>query len=350
MSDMLRRAPGPFFALGFLALVVVCLSLARDYAVPIAVAVLIWFLINAVANGLRRGSAIGRLMPDWFAKLISVGVLFGAIVLSARVIAGNVAQLSEGVTGEEAVLVRELEALAASVGLEAQFRIEPLIERLGVDTLLGWTLSTAQGLITDISLVFLYVLFLMVDQRYYETKMRALFPDPDRREALEATLKHMATEIRHYIWLMSLISLGVAMMTYFVSSGVGLRGPGFWAFLAFALNFIPTIGSITAVVLPALYGLLTLDDPLLLAVLIGALSATQFVAGEIILPRLMGDRLNLATFVILLMLVIWGAMWGPAGMFLAIPITVILVLILGRFDTTRPIAIALSKDGRVPRI
>jgi hypothetical protein len=62
----------------------------------------------------------------------------------------------------------------------------------------------------------------------------------------------------------------------------------------------------------------------------------------------MGDRLNLSSFVIILTLVVWGAMWGPAGMFLAIPVTVILVMISARFETTRPIAILLSKDGRVP--
>jgi predicted PurR-regulated permease PerM len=54
--------------------------------------------------------------------------------------------------------------------------------------------------------------------------------------------------------------------------------------------------------------------------------------------------------VILLMLVVWGAMWGPAGMFLAIPITVILTLIFARFDATRPIAVVLSKNGQVPHV
>ena len=61
----------------------------------------------------------------------------------------------------------------------------------------------------------------------------------------------------------------------------------------------------------------------------------------------MGRTLNLSSFVILFSLVSWGAVWGPAGMFLAIPITVILGLICARFPATRPIAILLSKDGKV---
>ncbi len=214
--------------------------------------------------------------------------------------------------------------------------------------MIGWGLSTVQGLITDVSLVFLYVLFLLIDERFYDAKMRALFRDPARRDDVEATIARVVGEVSVYLWLMTLISLGVAFMTWLFCRAVGLDGAGFWGFLAFALNFVPTIGSITAVVLPALYGIFTLDDPVLLAVLIGGLAATQIIAGELVLPRVMGDRLNLSSFVIILTLVVWGAMWGPAGMFLAIPITVVLVMISARFETTRPIAILLSKDGRVP--
>ena len=194
----------------------------------------------------------------------------------------------------------------------------------------------------------MYVLFLLVDQRYTDAKLRALFPDPDRRNDIERTLGRIGSEVRAYVWLMFLISLGVALATYAIGSAIGLKGAGFWAFLAFALNFVPTIGSIAAVVLPALYGVLTLDDPINLGILIGGLTAVQFIAGELVLPKVMGARLNLSSVVILLMLVIWGAMWGPAGMFMAIPLTVIVVLICARFPTSRPIAILLSRDGRLP--
>jgi predicted PurR-regulated permease PerM len=75
------------------------------------------------------------------------------------------------------------------------------------------------------------------------------------------------------------------------------------------------------------------------------LGAVQFLAGEVAVPRVMGSGLNLSSMVIMLALVGWGAVWGPAGMFLAIPLTVILAMVLARFPATRPIAILLSKDG-----
>jgi AI-2 transport protein TqsA len=347
MAAPLHRAAGPFFTLGIVVLVVACLTLTRDYAVPIAIAVFVWVLIGALAGVLRRLPGLRATLPDWAAKLIAVALMFGAILLSVQIIARNVGELGESVTGES-VILSEVEALGTRIGLETGVTLGELFERLEFQELIGWGLSTVQGLITDVSLVFLYVLFLLVDERFYDAKMRALFPDPARRQDIEASVSRVVGEVTIYLWLMTLISLGVAFLTWVFCRAVGLDGAGFWAFLAFALNFVPTIGSITAVVLPALYGVLTLDDPVLLAVLIGGLAATQIVAGELVLPRLMGDRLNLSSFVIILTLVAWGAMWGPAGMFLAIPITVVLVMISARFESTRPIAILLSKDGRVP--
>jgi len=350
MTDIFRRSPGPFFALGFLALLIACLTFARDYAVPVAIAVLIWFLIDALAAAMRRWPGIGPHIPGWLARVIAVAAIAGAITLAVRVVVDNVAELSTGITTDGDVLLAKIEALLARFGLPTQVTPAELYEMVRFDEIFTWALGAARGLIADAALVFLYVVFLLVDERHYLVKLEALVPDPERRERVRAALRRIGAETRAYLWLMSLISLGVALVTYAVCSAVGVAGAGFWGFVAFVRNFTPTIGSITAVVVPVLYALLTIGDPVALAILIAALSATQFVAGEIVLPRVMGDRLNLSAVVILLMLVVWGAMWGPAGMFLAIPITVILTLICARFDTTRPIAVVLSKNGQVPQV
>lgn len=350
LRPLLQDWQGPFFTLAFVALAVTCLAFARDYAVPVAVAVLIWFLINALAGAIRRCPGVGPHVPDRLAQVVSVLALFGALAIAGRVVADTVGELGVGVPGNEEVALAKIEGLLAGLGIEARITPDTLYELVGFDVIVGWFLRTVPGLITDAGLVFLYVSFLLVDERFYQAKLRALFPDDARRDDIRATLKQIATETRAYLWLMTLISLGVALVTYAVCSAVGLAAAGFWGFVAFALNFIPTIGSIMAVVLPVVYGLLTLNDPVAVLILAGALSATQFVAGELVLPRVMGDRLNLSSVVILLTLVVWGAMWGPAGMFLAIPITVILTMILARFPSTRPVAIALSRDGRVPEV
>ena len=333
-----------FFAVGAPALVVTALAYGRPYLVPIAVAVLIWFLINALADGFQRAAPR---MPFTLAATLSVLILFGVVLFVVQGIAANVGELGVGLAGVDEELVRVLNDTLAAVGLDARLDIEAVLRGLRLEDLARDALNAARSLASDVSLVFLYVMFLLIDQRFYVFKLRALVPDAETRGALRATLLRIAQEVRAYLWLMTLISAGVGLVTYLLCEAFGVKAAGFWGFVAFGLNFIPTIGSILAVVFPSVYALLQFESDAAFFALAALLSAVQFAAGEIVLPRVMGDRLNLSSFVILLSLVVWGAMWGPAGMFLAIPIMVILMIVFAEFPATRPIAVMLSRTGRL---
>jgi predicted PurR-regulated permease PerM len=78
-----------------------------------------------------------------------------------------------------------------------------------------------------------------------------------------------------------------------------------------------------------------------------SLSVIQFVIGNILDPYLMGNSLNLSPFAILASMAVWSAIWGVSGAFLAVPITVIVIIIFSEFEMTRPVAILLSKNGRL---
>jgi len=83
-----------------------------------------------------------------------------------------------------------------------------------------------------------------------------------------------------------------------------------------------------------------------LVVLLGV-GAVQVMVGNFLEPKLMGNTLNLSPFVVMLSLTLWGSIWGIAGMFLSVPITVILLIIFAHFEKTRPIAVLLSGDGNL---
>ncbi|MGF1659615.1 MAG: AI-2E family transporter [Rubrimonas sp.] len=330
--------------LALAVLLAVALYYGRPYLAPIAVAVLIWFLINALADALR---ARAPRVPGWAATLAAVATLFGLMLFVARIIAENAGALSAGLDGVEAKLLATVDAVLARFGLEHRVDFEMLLSGLRLEALARDAFDAARALVGDVVLVFLYVMFLLVDQRFYVAKLNALVPDPARRAALRATLRHVAEEVRAYLWLMTLISAGVGVATWAICLLFGVSGAGFWGFLAFGLNFIPTIGSILAVTFPVIYALLQVDSAAPVLAMIAMLAGVQFLAGEIVLPRVMGDRLNMSGFVILLSLVVWGALWGPVGMFLAIPIMVILMIVFAQFPATRPIAIGLSRAGAV---
>lgn len=166
---------------------------------------------------------------------------------------------------------------------------------------------------------------------------------------IRSVLERIAKDIQGYMWIMTLVSALTAILSYFVMLWIGVGQPGFWAFLIFVLNFIPTIGSILGTALPVTYALVQFQEAgpvLTLLVLVGAI---QFLIGNLLQPRLAGRSLNMSQFVVILSLFVWGAIWGVTGMFLAVPLTSIVMIVLSNFDSTRQVAMMISQDGQIER-
>jgi predicted PurR-regulated permease PerM len=77
------------------------------------------------------------------------------------------------------------------------------------------------------------------------------------------------------------------------------------------------------------------------------LSAIQLVIGNFLEPKLLGNSLNISPLVALVSLSIWGAFWGVVGMVLSVPFTVIIIILLAHFSSTKSVAIMLSNKGDV---
>ena len=137
-------------------------------------------------------------------------------------------------------------------------------------------------------------------------------------------------------------------LAYAVMAWIGVDFAGFWAVMVFFFYFIPTIGSILAIMAPALLTLVQFDHltPFLIVLLV--IGTIQIVMANAIEPAIMGRSLNLSPLVVIVSLMVWGTMWGVVGMFLCVPITVVGLIVLAQFETTRPIAVLLSSDGRIP--
>jgi len=137
------------------------------------------------------------------------------------------------------------------------------------------------------------------------------------------------------------------LVGYVVLALVGVDFASFWGFTIFLLNYIPIIGSVVATLFPALLTLIQFDTftPFLIVGI--GLTSAQFIVGNVIEPKLMGSSLNLSPLVVLLSLALWGSLWGIPGMFLCIPIMVILLIVLSHFDATRPLAVMLSERGEL---
>ena len=127
----------------------------------------------------------------------------------------------------------------------------------------------------------------------------------------------------------------------------GLEFALLWAVLVAFLNFVPYIGSVLGVAIPVLMAVVQFNELGVILTLLLALSAVQFVIGNFLDPYVMGNSLNLSPFAILISLAVWSELWGIPGAFLAVPITAIITIVFSEFAGTRPIAVLLSKSGRI---
>jgi predicted PurR-regulated permease PerM len=153
--------------------------------------------------------------------------------------------------------------------------------------------------------------------------------------------------VQQYVALKTLVSLATGILSYFSLLFIGVDAPAFWAFLIFVLNYIPNIGSLIATLFPAIFALFQfgeLTQGFLVLLIVGSI---QMVIGNFAEPRIMGNSLNISPLVVLLTLAVWGVMWGITGMLLSVPITIILIIIMAEFPSTRPVAILLSQDGQL---
>jgi AI-2 transport protein TqsA len=180
------------------------------------------------------------------------------------------------------------------------------------------------GIVGNLLLVLIFTFFLIVGN---QSSLRSgmLLDDEMKRQ------------ITRYITVKCMISFCTASIIWILFASFNVQLAMLFAVLTFFLNFIPSVGSIIAVLIPLPVIFLQFGYSWQFLVLISAAALIQFIIGNIIDPKLMGDRLGLHPVIILLSLLFWGFIWGVPGMFLSAPITSIIKLLCSRFKLTKPL-------------
>ena len=166
-------------------------------------------------------------------------------------------------------------------------------------------------------------------------------------EQFAALLDAISISLQRYVGVKTLISLITAGISYSIFRLLGLEYAETWAVLTFALNFIPSIGSIIAVIFPAMIALVQFESIAPFLVVVLGCGTIQFLIGNFLDPALLGRSLNMSTFLVILALMFWTTVWGLIGAFLSVPLTVCILIVFSHIPALRPVAILMSLDGRL---
>ena len=324
------------------------LNLGQALLLPLVIAGAVAYLINILAHTISSFSFRGVSVPKWLAMVLAVAVIIFSISTLIRLVTENVATVIKLAPGYQANLEARILSAYNLFGFKESPSLRDILNQIDFRSYLQNFGGTVRALVSSTGIIIVYLIFLLREQRTFHAKIRALATRRIQQEDIFELIEQINRDIRTYIGIKVLTSSVTGLLSYVVLRLVGVDFASFWAVLIFLLNFIPTIGSIIATAFPAILALVQFETTRPFVITIIVLTSIQFCIGSLLEPRLMGRSLNLSPIVILLSLGLWGSIWGIPGMFLCVPITVILMIICGYFPETRPLAIVLSGNGELP--
>lgn len=274
------------------------------------------------------------------AGAFAVGILLLGLV--STLVTTSVAQLTRNAGRYQARIQQFIEALAAAVpaerlGIDPAMIADPLsqMSATSIGPLLMGTTNALLGVLSNGLLVLVFLLFFLLGDS--GASPTSLWGEARQR-------------VRVYIIAKAAISAVTGLSVAVVLGILGVDLAMVFGLFAFLLNFIPSVGSVIATLLPLPVVLFSPDLSVTAAVLAMVVPASlQMVIGNVIDPKVTGGSLDLHPVTVLVALMLWGVLWGIVGMFLATPLTAVIKILCERSDVTRPVAQLLAGRIETPR-
>ncbi len=328
----------------------------RLLAVLVAVAV-VWFLIESRPVTMPLAFAlffavlfepVRRRLASAVPQAAAVGLTF-LLALAALALFGWAvyAAADQAVTGledygEEFDRLRQVvQSFLADAGLDSS---------VGGGAADGAVRSVARTLVGDVwsvlgytVLVYALLALALSEAPAWGHKLRSRFDHPIPEDTLE-TMGRIAKQVQRFVAVQAFTSVLTGVLTGLFCWVLGVDLPFVWGLLAGVLNFVPTLGSIVAVVPPTLFSLLQFGLGWQPPVVLVGLGVIQIVLGAWLDPKLQGRYLELSAFVVLVAITFWAWVWGIPGAFIAVPLTAAAVVAFGEFEGTEWLQRLLTRD------
>jgi AI-2 transport protein TqsA len=304
---------------------------------PLLLAIFLAYVLLPWHSKLRRAGVPAPLV------ILGLGGIVAVVMLTVMQIAYSSALDLQGELPSLQARVRELGANTQSLAREkAPWLPQPHALNLGdlgdrLSTFASRAVqSTANGLI-EAATTALYLLFILLGAEKLPSRIRHAYPGPKGDRILKIA-GGINSAIISYLRAKVISSLLLAAGAGIVLAAFGVKFVAVWMLLTFLCNFIPYVGSVVAYTIPTAYAALQLppwEAPVAVAVL---MLAVQVLSATVFEPMLIGRAVGLSPLLILAALAVWGSIWGLPGMFLAVPLTVVLKIIFENIEATKALA------------
>lgn len=319
----------------FVILATASLYLTKVIALPITAGIIFGLVLGPAVDWLVR-----RNVPQHLAAAIVVLLFLGLIMAAITVLAVPVAAWSD----QAPAMMTALKTKLASVFVvmdEAKHAIASLMGKTGAELnvsqgnpLLDIAMSSstvAGGLLIFVATVY----FWLATRRHLKARALRLCLGRGARKSAGAFFQEIETRVARYFGLVTLINLGMGVLTMTIAWMAGLPFPIFWGALAFILNYLAFIGPIIVTVM--LFASALIDAPLVLTAIWPATAyfVLHLIEGNAVTPVFVGSRLTVSPFLVFIGFIFWLWLWGPVGAVLSTPILLVAMVAQEEFARYR---------------
>ncbi len=325
-----------------IAAAVALLHFLASIIIPFIIAFILAVLVNALVRFIHNR---WEAAPSWAVSLLAGLVVIVVASTGIFVMAQGAAQMvAQGPT-----LLTRLDDIALEIGrslnLHEPLHVASIVGNVSVADVAGFLLSGMQGLFSGLLLMIVYFGFMLAGRARIAAKIEKTAGSSSRAATIRTTGGHIAADIETYLWVQTVTGLILTASATAVMLVVGLNNVLFWAFIFFLLTFIPNIGVTVGSVAPSLFALVQFPTYWQAVTIFAAIQVVATIVGNFVYPRLQAHTQNIDPVATLLSLAFWSWLWGLPGAFLAVPMTLMAMMVFSQFPSTRWVAALLSNDG-----
>lgn len=306
------------------------LTVLRDVALPFVLALLLVYVVSPLVDYLEMRLRAPRWLALVVTMLIGIALFLGLVLLIVQSVDGIEQKLdvyAQRLIAVEQSIVAWLQDQGLQIDNDA---IVQHIQDLPKQEIVTEALGSLAGILSKAALTLIFFAFLILGKSPWDDK-GGVWDEIDR-------------SVNRYLRTKLVTSTAIGLVFGGILFAFGIDLALVFGLLAFLLNFIPTVGSVIAIIatLPLIF---VAVEPLVGVGIVGGLVLAQNIIGNVLEPKIMGHGLDLHPATILIGLGLWGTIWGVVGMLLSAPLMAIIRVVLKNYTVTRPFAELLA--GRV---
>jgi predicted PurR-regulated permease PerM len=324
------------------AAAIALLHFLASIIIPFVIAFVLAVLVNALVRFIQGRWAAA---PGWAVSLLA-GLV---VILTASTGIFIMAQGAAEMVSEGPALLDRLDGIALGLGqslhLHEPLHVSAIVGKVSVADVAGFVLSGMQGLFSGLLLMVVYFGFMLAGRKRIAAKVERAAGSSSRATMIKTAISHIADDIEIYVWVQTITGLILTASATAIMLAVGLNNVLFWAVIFFLLTFIPNIGVTVGSIAPSLFALIQFKTVWQAITIFVVIQIVATIVGNLIYPRLQAHTQNIDPVATLLSLAFWSWLWGLPGAFLAVPMTLMSMMVFNQFPSTRWLAAMLSYDG-----